>query len=459
MKTQTLTSISLVVGLILAGGPALAAQPAASAVFPTPVRDSLLGALPDSLTARGAAVLDEPNGPRRLDAAARLSSAPGALEFTVRLAERDPSPAVRGQIVRAMRTRAIAVASSAGAMAALERIATTDPQVDISLDAIETIRVVRMTSAAALIPTRLAAARSGGDTAGVRRLLEEEERWISLRGGKMLPAFLRRVPPIFAAKPDSARRIRVLAFGDYGVGDSAQRRTAAAARAYHRQRPFDFGITLGDNFYTIGMLSTDDPRWKTQFEDLYAPMGIRFYATLGNHDWAHPDSPAAEILYSRQSRTWRMPAPYYTFTAGPVQFFAIDTQEMSEAQLLWLDRAIASSTATWKVVYGHFHMFSATRRDNATLIRRLKPLLDGRVDVYLCGHDHNLQALEPDAGVHYFVAGGGGASMYEMDSTYTRAIARFRTHGFAVLDADRTGLTVRLVDKDRKELYVKTLRK
>ena len=84
----------------------------------------------------------------------------------------------------------------------------------------------------------------------------------------------------------------------------------------HRSTAFDFGITLGDNFYSIGMESPEDPRWKTQWEQLYGPMGIPFYTALGNHDWGQADSPSAEILYSAKSPNWHMPAPYYTYLAG-----------------------------------------------------------------------------------------------------------------------------------------------
>jgi tartrate-resistant acid phosphatase type 5 len=62
---------------------------------------------------------------------------------------------------------------------------------------------------------------------------------------------------------------------------------------------------------------------------------------------------------------WRFPAPYYTFTAGPVQFFAVDTTEISEAEVLWLDRAIGASTARWKVVYGHHPIFAPERNAKA----------------------------------------------------------------------------------------------
>ena len=41
-----------------------------------------------------------------------------------------------------------------------------------------------------------------------------------------------------------------------------------------------------------------------------------------------------------------MPATYYTYTAGPVQFFAIDTIELSDSalpnkEMAWLDAELA----------------------------------------------------------------------------------------------------------------------
>jgi tartrate-resistant acid phosphatase type 5 len=457
------TKIARTVALaLMALSASLAAQQPAvvSPPFDSTARAELLRLLPDSLRIRGQALLNTSDPRARLSQVASLAGQTGAVAapFLLALAERDPAPLVRTAVARQVPFLP-ALMGHPSTIPVLERLAAADPSVDVSLAALESLRTIRMTATGELLVRRLAAARTVSDSAGIRRLMDEEERWISLRGGRMLPAFLRRVPPVFQARPDSASLVRVLAFGDFGTGDTTQLQTAAAMRAYHRTSRFDFAITLGDNFYPVGMLATDDPRWQSQYEALYTPLGIPFYATMGNHDWGHPDSPAAEILYSGLSKSWRMPAPYYTFTAGPVQFFAIDTQEMSSAQLAWLDRAISESKATWKVVYGHHQAYSATRLDNPRLINSLVPLMNHRVDVYLCGHDHNLQALRPVNGVHYFVAGAGGAGTYRTDSTYARALARFETYGFAVLEATRTTLTVRLVDQGRKELYVTTLRK
>src|SRR5262249_27210170 len=135
-----------------------------------------------------------------------------------------------------------------------------------------------------LLKERLERARREGDAAGAARLAQEDERWISLVHGTMLPAFLRLAPPPLTVHTAS-RGARVVAFGDFGDGSPSQRSTAAAIRTEHVRRPFDFGITLGDNMYEEGAESPEDPRWKSWWEDVYGPLGLRFYATLGNHDW------------------------------------------------------------------------------------------------------------------------------------------------------------------------------
>ena len=152
-----------------------------------------------------------------------------------------------------------------------------------------------------------------------------------------------------------------------------------------------------------------------------------------------------------------MPAPYYTFTAGPVQFFALDTNEVSDAQLFWLKSELARSRAPWKLVYGHHPIYSAgVHADSQELIKRLLPILKGRVDVYLAGHDHDLQHLKEDGGVHFFVAGGGGAGLREPTSG-PRSLFAKAAHAFCVVEADNKQLKVRFVDVELNQLYQATL--
>lgn len=258
-------------------------------------------------------------------------------------------------------------------------------------------------------------------------------------------------PPVIVP---AEQRIRVVAFGDFGDGGAIQKQVAAAMVRHAVNQPFDFGLTLGDNFYERGINQAIDPRWERFWESLYRPLGIRFYATLGNHDYYDPASPGAEIAYSRLSRSWCLPTPYYTFLAGPVQFFALDTDPIERGepsrgiQLRWLKDELARSTALWKVVYGHHPIYSNGLHGNSSvLIRLLLPILKRyRVDAYLAGHDHDLQALAPEGGVHFFVSGAGGHGPRDLVTTQCRAWAVGKTPGFAVLAAHRDNLVVSFFD-------------
>ncbi|MDP6932969.1 MAG: hypothetical protein QGG40_08620, partial [Myxococcota bacterium] len=113
-----------------------------------------------------------------------------------------------------------------------------------------------------------------------------------------------------------------------------------------------------------------------------------------------------------------------------------------EEQLSWLSSEVSSSTATWKVAYGHHPYRSNGQHGNAgdyegyswipvasgeSVSEFMDDGLCGQVDLYLCGHDHNRQWLEPVCGVELMVSGAaakttdlegrGNATFFEDDQT------------------------------------------
>ena len=259
--------------------------------------------------------------------------------------------------------------------------------------------------------------------------------------------------------------LRVLAFGDFGSGSRAQRQVAAGMLAFHREHPFDLGITVGDNFYPSGLSSPVHRRWRSQWESLYTPLGIEFYATLGNHDTRDPVSPYAQVLRTKRSASWRMPAPSYTFTAGHAQFFAIDTNKgrLTEGQLDWLATELKKSTARWKIVYGHHPIKSDgehgddayTARMRRVLLPRLK---EGGAHVYWSGHDHDMQALKPEGGLRLFISGGGGTGSRALGPANHRLWGR-SSLGFTVIEADAERLDVIFVGPGGERLHTTRLTK
>jgi 3',5'-cyclic AMP phosphodiesterase CpdA len=154
-----------------------------------------------------------------------------------------------------------------------------------------------------------------------------------------------------------------------------------------------------------------------------------------------------------------MPAPYYTFVAGPIQFFALDTIELSQKQLKWFEEELQKSQSTWKVVYAHHPIFSdGYHGDNSALRNQLLPLLRNRVDLYITGHEHDMQHLKPADRVHFVISGAGGSEVRPTRAT-SRAFFARAANGFAILEANRTQLDIRLVGADARVMHQYTLRR
>lgn len=333
----------------------------------------------------------------------------------------------------------------------LERHASSDPDAGVAMLALERLRQQNGRDLGKLFEKRLALAHSGSDEKALAVLTAEHQHWVSVSRGGALPAFLENPPPVFSAS--SKASIRVVGFGDFGEEGAAQRDVAKAIASYHRERPFDFGVLFGDNIVPAGVTGPADLRWRKGWEDIYNPLGIPFYATTGNHDWGLADSPAAEILYSQNSPAWRMPALYYSYTAGPAQFFVLATNAFSETQAQWLDRELARSTARWKIVYGHHPIYSyGEHGDTAQLQRLLLPVLKGRAQLYIAGHEHLVQDLQPEDGVHFLVAPSAGQKNRPVKSG-PRTLAVDTFEGFTVFDIDAQHLKVLFVDSDGKVRY------
>ena len=411
--------------------------------------DARLAKLPPELREQGLAVLTETDEELRADLVDEFIERHGtaSIDFMVTVLESEPSARVRDEIIDQLTP-----IYSSRVRQALGRRAASDPDISVALRALEGLRAQQTWAMLQLLEQRLNLARESGNQQELLRLIREKERWVALTRGAILPGFMMEPPPVFSVKP-ADRPIRVLAFGDFGQGTPFQSEGAAAMLQSHRRRPFDFAITLGDNFYPKGMEGPSDPRWKTRWDELYDPLRIPFFASLGNHDWGLADSPAAEVLYSYKSPSWRMPATRYTFTAGPAQFFALDTQGMSEAQLLWLTEELDKSTAPWKIVYGHHPIYShGAHGDTPRLVAQLLPVLKTRADLYLAGHEHDMQHLKPEGRLHFFIAGGGGARIRPIEAG-PRSLFAASSYGFAVLEANGTELKVSLIDSQLNKLY------
>jgi hypothetical protein len=190
----------------------------------------------------------------------------------------------------------------------------------------------------------------------------------------------------------------------------------------------------GDNIYE-GTTAED---YRQKFELPYKPLldaGVTFHTSLGNHD--DPAQRLSPLFHMNGDR-------YYTFTRGPVQFFALDSTDMTPEQVLWLQDALAASTAPWKIAYFHHPLYSSGMRHgpDLPLRRAIEPVLvAGGVQVVFSGHEHFYERLEPQRGIQYFISGAGGQLRRGNIRRSTQMAAGFdQDNSFMIVEATRDTL-------------------
>jgi 3',5'-cyclic AMP phosphodiesterase CpdA len=201
--------------------------------------------------------------------------------------------------------------------------------------------------------------------------------------------------------PNAANSLKFLAMGDNGTGDDRQYEVAKQMAQVRGQFPFELVIMLGDNFY--GGQNPNDLAKK--FSTPYKPLldaGVVFHASLGNHDQIHTiNYPPIGMGGQR----------YYTYALKNARFFVLDTNDLDQKQLAWLDAALQSATEQWKIAYFHHPIYgNGGRHGSAVDLRvRLEPLfLKYGVQLVFAGHDHIYERLKPQRGIQYFVVGSAG---------------------------------------------------
>jgi predicted MPP superfamily phosphohydrolase len=233
--------------------------------------------------------------------------------------------------------------------------------------------------------------------------------------------------------PDKHGSVKFAAIGDMGTGEAPQHQVALRMTEYRNKFPFDFVIMLGDNIYG-SKLARDFDR---KFEAPYKPLldaGVKFYASLGNHDIP------AEEYYKPFNMNGRR---YYDFDRGNVRFIALDSDYMDPDQLSWLESELKNSDATWKIPFFHHPLYSsgATHGSSIELRHVLEPIfVQYGVRVVFSGHDHIYERTKPQQGISYFVEGSSG----ELRAGDLRS-ADFEAAGF---DSDRTFMLVEISGDD-----------
>lgn len=210
-------------------------------------------------------------------------------------------------------------------------------------------------------------------------------------------------PPGQVALPNKPDSLHFAVIGDNGTGETPQYQIGEQMLNWYNRFRFPIVVMMGDNIY-----GSDRPQdFIKKFEAPYKSLldkGVKFYASLGNHD-------------SREQRYYKLfnmdGKLYYTFKAPAedVRFFALESSYMDQDQLTWLEDELKKSSEKWKIVFFHHPLYSSAMTHGSQLKLRatLEPLfVQYNVSLVLSGHDHAYERVRPQNGIQYFVEGSSG---------------------------------------------------
>jgi Icc-related predicted phosphoesterase len=240
---------------------------------------------------------------------------------------------------------------------------------------------------------------------------------------------------------DPAPSFHLAGAGD--IGDSGARLdvSGAAIAAIGGTTPYDALLLLGDNVYPAG-----DPALlpATVFEPFGAVLdqGTELYAILGNHDVKNGHGPA-------QMEALGMPGRWWSQRFGDVLLMGLDSNTPDdEHQLQFLERTLAESDATWKIVALHHPPYSAGYQGSDHAARdAFAPIFERYgVQLVLSGHDHDYQRSDPIDGVVYVVSGGAAGTRRTGTADFTAV--SFSWHHFLDIGVFPDRLVLRAVNQD-----------
>jgi hypothetical protein len=241
--------------------------------------------------------------------------------------------------------------------------------------------------------------------------------------------------------PNRADSVKFAVIGDSGDATREQLEIAAQMLRFHGVFAFDRVIMLGDNIYGSQTPKDLEKKFGVPYKALL-DAGIKFYASLGNHD------SQANAKYAPFNMNGEL---YYTYAAKNVRFFALDSNKMDPKELAWLENALKTAREDWKICYFHHPLYSDGRTHGAEVEVRvvLEPLfVTYGVNVVFSGHEHFYERLVPQKGIAYFISGSAGELRKgDVNRSATTAAAFDTDQSFMIVEVAGDDLTYQAISR------------
>ncbi len=261
----------------------------------------------------------------------------------------------------------------------------------------------------------------------------------------------------FTTAPNGSAAFEFVVYGDTRTRHEMHRKVVAAVLKYAAPQ---FVLHTGD----LVADGADSSQWPVFFDierDLLRKTA--FFPSLGNHE--------------RNNRQYYdffdVAEPYYSFNWGSAHFIVLNsdisnvsTSEVERnafwsEQTRWLEEDLAKSqSADFRFAIAHHPPLTAVARrqgENPHMTALLPMFEKYHLTVGFFGHDHNYQHYVKN-GVHYFITGGGGAPLYDVDKPpegITKMVAS--TEHFLDVKVDGETVRVEAVKLDGQPLETTTI--
>jgi 3',5'-cyclic AMP phosphodiesterase CpdA len=196
-------------------------------------------------------------------------------------------------------------------------------------------------------------------------------------------------------------------------------------------------FAAGDNAYMTGTAQ--------EFRDCYDPywgrVKGRTFAVPGNHEYEGAGPGPYFDYFGRNAG----PVPglgYYSFPVGSWHAIALNSNvdvSQGSGQGQWLRQDLEANQTKCTIAYWHHPLFSSGQNgDNPRMRDFWRMLYAAGVDVVVVGHDHLYERFgpqDPDGrpdrprGIRQFIAGTGGALLYNFVTTKPNSEVRISAYG------------------------------
>jgi hypothetical protein len=270
----------------------------------------------------------------------------------------------------------------------------------------------------------------------------------------------------FSFRAPDADVLRLVAFGDCGLGSPEQ---YALARAIGAEATVpDLAVIVGDVVYPPADDAHYGPRFFLPYRALLPQ--IPFYAALGNHDYeVEGGKPFFDVFTLPTNGPPGLPpeSSYWLERAG-VLLIVHDTNQgvaTLRAESVPWHAGVARRPATFRLVFQHHSMYSSGPSYEQPPAEELRALLGPvytatGVDVVFNGHDHLYERTRPIGGVVYVTTGAGGAELYARyyRNAFTGVFVNDR-HSYTYVEVRERTLLLRQTDASGRELDSVTITK